>query len=192
VRRTIDPHDQTGGDPVDPAAPTTWPDFDVERTSVRVVLLDPTGRLLLFNTLDPTMPETGTWWELPGGGMEPGETIAQTAVREIAEETGFALTVDQVATTRWRRSTTYLRRHVRTLQHEHVVLVRLDLTAPEPEAGGRTPQELQEYVGHVWWSPDRVRRARSAGERFFPGHLPELLTPLLAGDTIDEPFELWN
>ncbi|MEO6822086.1 MAG: NUDIX domain-containing protein [Candidatus Nanopelagicales bacterium] len=191
MRRTLDPCEPVS-DPGVPGDHTTWPDFDVERTSVRVVLLDPGGRLLLFATVDPTMPETGTWWELPGGGMEPGETVAQTAVREIAEETGFALTVEQVEPTRWRRSTTYLRRHVRTLQHEHVVVARLDRAAPGPEAAGRTPQELQEYVGHRWWSPARVRRAGAAGERFFPGRLPELLAPMLAGDTIDEPFELWN
>lgn len=188
MRPAIDPGGRSG----DRGADTVWPDFDVERTSVRVVLLDPDGRLLLFATIDPTMPETGTWWELPGGGMEPGETVAQTAVREIAEETGFALTPEQVEPTAWRRTTTYLRRHVRTLQHEHVVVVRLDEAAPVPAAAGRTPEELTEYIGHRWWTPDRVRRAGAEGERFFPGRLPELLGPVLAGATLDEPFELWN
>lgn len=28
-------------------------------------------------------------WCLPSGGMEPGENVAETAVREVAEETGF-------------------------------------------------------------------------------------------------------
>jgi 8-oxo-dGTP pyrophosphatase MutT (NUDIX family) len=37
--------------------------------------------VLLFHTHDPTYPELGEWWELPGGGI---------AVRELREETGIA------------------------------------------------------------------------------------------------------
>jgi 8-oxo-dGTP diphosphatase len=30
-------------------------------------------------------------WLLPGGGVEPGETMAETAAREMLEETGFTV-----------------------------------------------------------------------------------------------------
>nr|WP_272904774.1 NUDIX domain-containing protein [Halobacterium sp. TGN-42-S1] len=44
---------------------------------------DDDGRLLLIR--HPRAPET---WTLPAGGHEPGESFAETAVREVWEETG--------------------------------------------------------------------------------------------------------
>jgi len=137
------------------------------------------------------MPEIGEWWELPGGGLEAGESYAETAVREIREETGFevdlAVLPDQP---RWTRDSTYVRRHVRTWQHEVVLVARVAGRAPVPAREGRTAEELQEYVGHRWWAVQDVLAA--AGTRFFPGRLPELLPGFLDGDVIDEPFDLWN
>lgn len=169
---------------------TAWPAYDVERSSVRVVLLDDDDRLLLFRTVDPTMPETGEWWELPGGGVEPGETVVDTALREVAEETGFRLDPAVVGAPTWRRDSTYVRRHRRTWQHEVVVTARVAGRAPEPAREGRTEEELEEYVGHRWWSVADVVAAD--GTRFFPGRLRSLLEEFLAGAEIDEPFDLWN
>jgi 8-oxo-dGTP pyrophosphatase MutT (NUDIX family) len=167
-----------------------WPGYDVERTSVRVVLRDLDGRVLLFRTLDPTMPEIGEWWELPGGGVEPGESYADTAVREMHEETGFLLDPTTLGDEpRWRRDATYVRRHRRTWQHEVVVVASLPSHAPVPARGGRTPDERQEYVGHRWWT---VADLVASPDRFFPGRLPQLLTGFLAGEVIDEPFDHWN
>jgi 8-oxo-dGTP pyrophosphatase MutT (NUDIX family) len=35
-------------------------------------------------------------WTLPGGGMEPGEHPEQTVVREVAEETGYRVSVEGI------------------------------------------------------------------------------------------------
>lgn len=50
-----------------------------EEAGVEICLIRPTGRRV---------------WGLPKGGVEQGETLAQTAVREVAEETGIHGVVD--------------------------------------------------------------------------------------------------
>ncbi|WP_405485799.1 NUDIX domain-containing protein [Nocardia sp. NBC_00511] len=49
------------------------------------------GAILLIRRA-PGVFLTGRW-ELPGGGVEPGEQPEQAAVREAAEETGLAVTI---------------------------------------------------------------------------------------------------
>ncbi|GBE20913.1 MAG TPA: NUDIX domain-containing protein [Actinobacteria bacterium] len=51
------------------------------------VVTDEDGRLLLGKRTDNNL------WTIPGGTMEPGETIADTAVREVKEETGIDVEV---------------------------------------------------------------------------------------------------
>lgn len=50
--------------------------------SVTVAVQDRRGRILLVHKTDNDL------WALPGGGHEIGESISETAVREVKEETG--------------------------------------------------------------------------------------------------------
>ena len=50
----------------------------------------PGNRILLIKR--NTKPFTG-YWALPGGRMDPGETVEQTIVREVKEETGLDVTI---------------------------------------------------------------------------------------------------
>ena len=162
--------------------------YDLERSCVRVVVQDAGDRILLFRAQLPSRSGEH-WWELPGGGTEPGESYQQTAVRELAEETGLRIRPEQVGPPRWRRSATWAERGIRRLQHEVVVHVRVDGDEPPVTDGGRTAAEIEEYTGFRWWP---LAELLASTERFYPGRLASLLPAFLAGAELTEPFERWS
>ncbi|MGC4806919.1 NUDIX hydrolase [Micromonospora sp. DT233] len=125
-----------------------------------VLFVDRTGRILL-QLRDPHAPYHPNVWGVPGGHREPGETIYQTALRELREETG--LTPDE------------------DLRHF--------LTQPVPEierilhyywGGTRATQEdvvLGEGAAMVFVPPDEV----FDGRPYTPG-TAEVLARFLAAD----------
>lgn len=60
---------------------------------VCVAVVDPHDRVLLQER-DEHARVAPEMWSLPGGGVEPGETPAQTAVRELAEETELVVATE--------------------------------------------------------------------------------------------------
>jgi 8-oxo-dGTP pyrophosphatase MutT (NUDIX family) len=158
----------------------------IERNVVRAVVLDAEEKVLLFHTRDPTYPELGQWWELPGGGLEDGETHLQAVIRELAEEAGLVVSAAQVGEPTWRRRATYRYRGERRISNEVIVAVRIPQLAPAVDGSARVDFEDEDYFGYRWWPlPDLAATA----ERCYPGRLPSLVGPFLAGEQIDEPFE---
>ncbi|MFI8083796.1 NUDIX domain-containing protein [Kitasatospora sp. NPDC086009] len=70
----------------DPAAPPA----NSVVPSVTAVVTDERGRLLLIHKTDNDL------WALPGGGHDIGESVADTVVREVREETGIEVEVESV------------------------------------------------------------------------------------------------
>ena len=145
--------------------------------------------MLLFHTREPTYPELGTWWELPGGGIDPGESYVDAAVRELREETGILVEPAQIGLPTWRRFAAYRFRGTRRVQDEVIATVRLTGPGPVVDGSGRESHELEDYFGFRWWP---LVELLESGARFYPGRLPALLPGFLAGEQIDEPFELWS
>ncbi|MET9697747.1 NUDIX domain-containing protein [Streptomyces sp. NPDC006529] len=71
-------------DPNAPAANSVVP-------SVTAVVRDDAGRLLIIHKTDNDL------WALPGGGHDIGESIGDTVVREVEEETGITVEIDGIS-----------------------------------------------------------------------------------------------
>ena len=61
--------------------------------SVVAIVQDDRGRVLMIHKTDNNK------WALPGGGHEIGESIADTVVREVKEETGYDVEVETITGT---------------------------------------------------------------------------------------------
>lgn len=119
--------------------------------------------ILVVRHVEPTR----TYWTLPGGGIEAGETPADAAVREVWEETGLRV---RVARLLWEG--TY--GHSGRISPEFCYLVETDALNESVAASGHDPEEAHlpaeiRLLQGVAWVPlselagdaqvSRVRRA---------------------------------
>jgi ADP-ribose pyrophosphatase YjhB (NUDIX family) len=133
------------------------------RPAASVCLIDPVaGAVLIGRRLVP--PWQG-YWAFPGGGQEAGESLEETAVRELAEETGIRLHSRPLA---------HHLVHVGSGEGERVYAVTSFVHACFDRPAPRTTAEIEAR----WVSLDEARRLRpmAAGTRRVIRSLPSPAT----------------
>ena len=144
-----------------------------KRCSAKVLLVDEQDRVLLFSGIDRTKPDVPPWWFAVGGGIDPGETAAEAAVRETREETGLQLRDPGPVV--FTRRFTFDFEGVEYHQEEWFFLVRT--TTFEPATTDWTETESATIRGYRWWS---IEELRATDETVFPEDLANQLEHLLS------------
>ncbi|MCU1479073.1 MAG: hypothetical protein JWQ64_3766 [Subtercola sp.] len=136
----------------------------------RVLLLDETGRVLLFFT-KAQVDTNPTRWVTPGGHIEPGESHVEGAARELFEETGLAVTPDALGSPVWSRQFSDEREPgVFKTNYEEWFVYR---TARfDPSSAGWTESERVDMEASRWWS---VSELEQSDELFEPAELVPII-----------------
>lgn len=145
------------------------------RTSARIVLLDDDGCVLLFCGTDPAHKDGSAprWWFTVGGAAQQGETLAQAAVRELAEETGLRVDPTEMIGPVWRRDAV-IDFNGSVIRSEEMFFIHRTKRF-EPSTAGRTGLERAYIHGHRWCDATMISELVATGETVYPLQLGELL-----------------
>ena len=139
------------------------------RVTVRVLLTNDEGQTLLFEDSDPGLDDA-RWWVTPGGGIDPGETETEAAIREVWEETGYRLAPDDLLGPVARRHVVHGYSDQVIEQDESFYLAQVGTF--DVDTSAHTPDEKLTFQQHRWWS---VEELRATDDWVWPNELVELL-----------------
>ena len=148
------------------------------RRTARLLLVDDRDRLLLFADSDPGLPGS-RFWITPGGGLDPGESDTDAAVRELWEETG--LRVEAVALTGPVAERFVVHGYSDVLVDQDEVFFGVRCDAFEVSTAGHTADELATFTSHRWWTRDELA---STTETVWPAGLLDLWDAAVDGRTL--------
>jgi 8-oxo-dGTP pyrophosphatase MutT (NUDIX family) len=145
----------------------------IPRRAARVLLVDDSGRLLLFRGFDPDRP-AHRYWFTAGGGLDQDEEMASGAVRELYEETGLRVTTAELGAAVWTNVTEFPFGGVRYRQEQEFFLVRVPAWTVVTD--GFCEAERNSIDGHRWWT---IEELETTAEPFYPAELVDLMRRLL-------------
>ncbi|MBI2578371.1 MAG: NUDIX hydrolase [Candidatus Aenigmarchaeota archaeon] len=61
------------------------------QVGVKILLKNREGKYLIVKRSADKYPEVGARWDIPGGRINPGQTLLENLKREVKEETGLVL-----------------------------------------------------------------------------------------------------
>ena len=139
----------------------------MDRTAARVILLDDRDRILLFRGIDSTRADATSWWFTPGGGLEPGETMREAALREVFEETGTML--DSVAGPVYEQQIDLVFEGVPLHQREQFFVAHIGQL--DVSQVGWTELEKRTMLESRWWTLEMLE---ATTETVYPAVLAQL------------------
>lgn len=152
------------------------------RHAARIVLLDPDGRVFLQEIRASDLGDSV--WITPGGGLAPGETHRDAALRELREEVGH--TPAELGPCVWVREHEFAFRGTHYRQRERFYLAR---TEPFPVDSSQMEDIEREIVlSHRWWNVNDIEA--STDIVFAPRLFAQYLRPLVTGGVPDEPIDV--
>lgn len=136
-----------------------------ERVCARVLPVNAAGEVLLLHGWDPADPGSPYWFSI-GGGVEPGEPLAEAAAREMLEETGIVVSPAELGEPVAREDVAFDWGPWHLVQDQSYFAVRLDLDAgADVHFRGLEPLEVGTIDRAAWWTPDALDEdGTAAGE----------------------------
>jgi 8-oxo-dGTP pyrophosphatase MutT (NUDIX family) len=145
----------------------------IERRAARVLVVDVAGRVLMLRGCDPADPGQPYWFTV-GGGLEPGESVVEAAMRELFEETGLRVSVDEVGAPVWNDVTEFPFDGRRYRQEQAWFLVRVT-SLEDVDRSGFDDIERATISDVAWWGAGDFS---ASAEPYYPPDLPRLLQRL--------------
>jgi 8-oxo-dGTP pyrophosphatase MutT (NUDIX family) len=150
------------------------------RTAGRMFVLDDQSRVLLMHERRDLDSED-SHWITPGGGVEPGESLAEAAMREVYEETGLRIPLAAGAEPMYVERVPFHFAGDHFDQTNHYFLVRVP-TGLDIAPAAHTEAEKIVVLGHRWWSLAELEASTVVRE---PVTMVELIRAAIGGEPAD-------